>query len=110
MLCDACNGHAPFCDACLAQRVAWHVGQARVVGQRWGASLRAVMPGRPWPTYETAVRLQVIAQRKVERFAAGDARLLDRLARECAAAARREYENQSAKPGSVSFRSRRREP
>jgi len=107
MSCLVCLGRAPFCDVCLAQRVAWHVGQARVAGRRWGASLHALMPGRPWPSYETSVRLREICRRKMTSLCAGDERLHDRLAREYEASARQEYTVPSASPGSVSFRSRR---
>ena len=74
------------------------------MGMAWGERLRRLMPGQPWPTFETSERLQLITRKKVRALAGGDDTLLDQLARACADAARDMYERSGAPPHQVSFR------
>jgi hypothetical protein len=104
MECSACADRPPLCPRCRDRRFQWHAGQARVMGMVWGERLRRLMPGRPWPTYETSERLQHITRKKVRGLSGGDGTLLDLLARACAEAARDMYERSAAPPLSISFR------
>lgn len=88
----------------LAQRISWHIGTARMLGQRWGASVRRREPSQAWPAWDASPRLQEIARRHVARLAGESAELLEVLARACADAAGAEYTSPAPAPGSVSFR------
>ena len=68
--------------------------------------MRSVAKGRPWPSYEASERVREIAARKVAELARGDERLADVLARTCADAARRAFEDATPIPG-LAFRSGR---
>jgi hypothetical protein len=104
MPCSTCTGTSPLCDACVDRHVMWHAGMARNAGRAWGLAIRRAGIVNEWPVYDGdgSAKLRAIAARKVAELAGGDARLLDRLARDCAAAAREAYESGAA-PGSVSF-------
>ena len=102
MPCTACDSIAPLCDACLGQAVTWLAGTAAARGVRWGQAVRRAATG-DWPAYDASDRIRAIAGRKVGDLTS-DARLLDRLARACAAAAREAFEAGTPPvPGSVSF-------
>jgi hypothetical protein len=101
--CTGCRSVAPLCDACLDQATRWLTGTAAARGVIWGRRVRRVADG-DWPAYASE-RIRALAARKVADIAGGDRRLLDRLARACAAAARETYEADTPPvPGSVSFR------
>ena len=103
MTCSTCRGAPPLCDACLDQRLAWHLGYARAAGQRWGEAVHRARPGQPWPTWDESPRLRALAHAKVAEVA-DDPRLAEALARACAQAAARAYASPGPRPGSVSFR------
>ena len=103
LTCSTCGAQSPLCDRCLDATFAQLGGVAKVRGHDWGRAVRQVMPGQPWPTFEESERVQAIARRKVEELARGDDRLLDLLARACAAEAREAYEDNTPVPSAVSF-------
>lgn len=99
--CSTCGARSPLCDRCVDATFAQLGGVANIRGYDWGRAIRRVMPGQPWPAYEESERVQAIARRKVEELARGDERLLDLLARTCAVAARKAYEDDTPVPGAV---------
>ena len=100
--CSHCQGVPPLCDACVDQRLAWHLGYARAAGQRWGAAVRQTRPGHPWPTWEGSPRLRQLALAKIADVA-DDERVRDALARACADAAGAAYTTRAPRPGGIAF-------
>ena len=101
--CPACAGVAPLCAACRAQSYGWLKGTAGARGLVWGRQVAARAPGRVWPAWEASPRLRARALGLVADLGRGDAELLERLGRECAAVAGGEYTNPDPRPGSVAF-------
>jgi len=106
--CSTCGQTAPLCALCLDDLEVQLVGVARARGYWWGRSVRTVMRGQAWPTFEESERVQQIARRKVADIARGDEQLMERLARAAATAARAAYEDSTPVPGTYfRFRPRR---
>lgn len=80
MICSNCNGAAPLCARCRADRFAQLKGVAACRGEVWADQVAETMPrDRPWPV--DGARTAAIALRKVEDLTDDEALRVD-LARE----------------------------
>ena len=91
MTCSACG--ETLCDLCLARELLWLGSEAHRIGHAWARAVKSVIPDQPWPSWDESERIREIARRKVAKLGQGDERLLDRLAKVCAASARHHYEH-----------------
>jgi hypothetical protein len=94
--CETCQGKAPRCSSCLDNLEEQLAGVAAIRGELWGGEVRAELGRRgralePWPSWDTGSKVGDIARRKMADVAGADERLLERLAKRCAAAAARAY-------------------
>lgn len=89
--CDECGGRAPRCSKCLDNLEEQLAGVAAVRGELWGESVKKKRPGQPWPDFAAGGKVAELARDKMRDVAGADEKLLERLARRCAAAAARAY-------------------
>lgn len=90
--CETCHGRAPRCSSCLDNLEEQLAGVAAVRGELWGEHVKQRCPDRPpWPEYVAGGKVWTIAREKMADVAGADERLLERLAKRCAAAAARAY-------------------
>lgn len=91
LACETCGGRAPRCNRCLDDLEEQLAGVVSVRGEIWGESVKKKRPGEPWPSYDAGGKVADMARAKVRDVAGEDEKLLERLARRCAAAAARAY-------------------
>jgi len=91
-VCDVCGREPPLCDRCVDDALATQAGHAAARGYAWGQRVARMLGAtrRRWPTWDASERVRQLARAKVADLAL-DERVLDRLARCCAAEAERAY-------------------